>query len=362
MKKIIQLWKFLTRRKVLFLVYFILPLLLAWFIYAIFMTSLPRNLPIGIVDFDNTKASADVVFALNSSPSMNITKQYHSIAQAKQDLATTKIYALVVIPYNYQRDIQNSVGAELVFYYNAQFVLIGKTLNSAFTEIVGNLNATEWTAKNLPNDENLKLAISKSMPIFSQIVPLYNSNNNYAQFLLTLLLPCMLQILSAIGMANILRHTPSSIKSLCIRYVFNSCIFVFWGLCMIMFLKALGYETRGNLGLLIFGIALLIFGVNAVVLIIQSVLFDIRHSMGALAVTTAPSLAFAGITYPQNSMNFLALFWSKFLPISHFMELYVQQANYDGSEAGAFRIIGGMLWFLLFFVLGAGIYKLRIKT
>ena len=364
MKKNARIFKnisiFIAKHKVLFLIYCVLPLFIGWFIYAVFMASLPRDLPVGIVDLDHSHASYEAIFNINALPTMQITQHYDSITKAKQDLAINKIYALIVIPAHYQRDIKTA-SATIAFYYNAQFVLVGKSLNSAFAEVIGTLNAKEWAAKNLIKDQNLTLAKSKSMPIFSQIIPLYNPSNNYAQFLLTLLLPCMLQILSALAMIHLLKSTPKSTMDLLMKYIFNSLVFLFWGLCMIVFLKILGYENRGDLGLIILGVVLLIVGVNGVVVFVNSVLQDMKKTIGVIAVYTAPSLAFAGITYPQNSMNFFAYFWSNFLPISHYMELYIQQANYGGAMSEAFSIMGGMVFFLLFFVLGAGIYRLRTK-
>ncbi|WP_394980344.1 ABC transporter permease [uncultured Helicobacter sp.] len=359
MKKLIQLWKFLTRRFILFLLCFVLPILIGWFMYEIFSASIPKNLPIGFVDLDNTTTSADVRFSINASPTMYIHTYYTSIAQAKQDLATAKIYALAIIPRNFQQDIYLGKGACIALYYNAQFVLIGKALNSAFAQVIGTLNAQQSVAHNLIADQDMKLALSKAMPIFSQIIPLYNANNNYAQFLLTLLLPCMLQILSALAMVQLLKNRPYSFKSLFIRYIGNSCVFLIWGICMLLFLKNLGYELRGSLGLLIMGLTILMLGINGVVVFLQSILLDIKKSIGVIAVYTAPSLAFAGVTYPQNSMNLIALIWSKFLPISSFMELYVQQANYGGSVSGAMHILLQMCIFLIFFVLGSIIYTQR---
>lgn len=362
MKKIRQFWKFLTRRFVLFLVYFVLPIVLGWFMYAIFSASLPRDLPIGLVDLDRTTASADVHFTINASPTMYVKQEYGSILEAKSDLATAKIYALVVIPHDFQKDIMLGSGAKLVLYYNAQFVLVGKSLNSAFAQIVGTLNAKQSVAQNLIKDQDLQLALSKAMPIFSQIIPLYNASSNYAQFLLTLLLPCMLQILSAVAMIQLLRGTPHSFKSLFVRYIGNTMIFVWWGICMLLLLKNLGYEVRGSFGLLVIGLGVLLLGINGVVVFLQSLLGDIKKTIGVVAVYTAPSLAFAGVTYPQNSMNLFALLWSKCLPISSFMELYIQQANYGGSLGGALQILGEMSYFLIFFVLGSLIYYKKRAT
>lgn len=359
MKKLRQLWKFLSRRFVLFLLYFVLPILVGWFMYAIFSASLPRDLPIGLVDLDRTSASAEVVFAINASPTMYIKREYGSIMEAKAHLASAEIYALAVMPHHFERDLTLGKGAKLALYYNAQFVLVGKALNSAFAQVVGTLDAKQSVAQNLIKDGDLHLALSKAMPIFSQIIPLYNASSNYAQFLLTLLLPCMLQILSALAMIQLLKSAPHSFKSLFIRYVGNTIVFMWWGICMLLLLKKLGFEVRGSFGLLVVGVGVLLLGINGVVVCLQALLLDIKKTIGVVAVYTAPSLAFAGVTYPQNSMNLLALFWSKLLPISSFMELYIQQANYGGSVSGAWQILGEMSVFVLFFVLGSLIYHAR---
>lgn len=359
-KKLRQFWLYLSRHIVLLLIYVVLPLLLAWFIYAVFMASLPRDLAIGAVDFDKSPSSKEALFMIDSSAAVHIRHIYPSIEAAKQDLATSAIYALVVIPHSYESNLKRSINAQITLYYNAQFVLIGKSIATALTQVVGTLNAKQWSAKNLIKDENLQLAISKSMPIFSQIIPLYNASNNYAQFMLTLLLPCMLQILSALAMIHLLKNRPTSVSSVFMRYWFNTLVFGFWGVCMLTLLQNLGYELRGSFLLLVAGTLLLVACVNAVVVFVQSILLDMKKAIGFVAIYTAPSLAFAGVTYPQASMNFFALFWSKFLPISYYMELYIQQANYGGSVGFGLGIMGEMLWFLLFLALGVMIYHLRL--
>lgn len=359
-KKLRQFWLYLSRHIVLLLIYVLLPLLLAWFIYAVFMASLPRDLAIGAVDFDKSPSSKEALFMIDSSAAVHIDRVYPSVQAAKQDLATNAIYALVVIPHSYEAHLKRSINAQITLYYNAQFVLIGKSIASALMQVVGTLNAKQWSAKNLVKDENLQLAIGKSLPIFSQIIPLYNASSNYAQFMLTLLLPCMLQILSALAMLHLLKNRPISVSSVLARYGFNTLVFGFWGVCMLTLLQNLGYELRGSFFLLVVGTLLLVACVNAVVVFVQSVLLDMKKALGFMAIYTAPSLAFAGVTYPQASMNFFALFWSKFLPISYYMELYIQQANYGGSVGFGLGIMGEMLWFLLFLALGVLIYHLRL--
>ena len=71
-KKLRQFWLYLSRHIVLLLIYVLLPLLLAWFIYAVFMASLPRDLAIGVVDFDKSPASKEALFMIDSSAVVRI--------------------------------------------------------------------------------------------------------------------------------------------------------------------------------------------------------------------------------------------------------------------------------------------------
>ncbi|PAF48931.1 ABC transporter permease [Helicobacter sp. 12S02232-10] len=353
-KQIQSLW----HNKFLGIICFVLPLFLGFLVYSIFYMELPKKLPIGIVDQDKSTLSAEIKFSLNATSTLNIVRVYNSLRGAKSDLSSGKIYALVVIPEGLERNTKIDVKTKIPFYYNAQFVLIGKSIDSAFLQVIATINAKMNVAKGLAKKSNLNSAKSLAMPIVSKIHALYNPNNSYAQFLLTLILPCMWQILAALGMLNLLEKA-SGIKDVIAGFVINVVIFSLWGIGMLKSFQALGYALNGDYNILFLGILMMTGGISGMVICFQSILRDCTKTVSVIAAYTAPSLAFAGITYPQSSMDGFALFWSHILPISYFMKLYLQQANYGLDAAYSLKIIVQMLPFLLFFPLGLLIYRLR---
>ncbi|PAF50329.1 ABC transporter permease [Helicobacter sp. 13S00477-4] len=350
----------IMQNKFLLLIYFVLPLMLGLIVYSIFYMGLPRELPIGLIDEDKSALSTQIKFDLNATSTLKVVQVYDSIYAAKNDLSIGKIYGLVVLPKDMERRVKIGMQTKILFYYNAQFVLIGKAINSAFLKVVGTINAKANFLKSLIKDSNFDVAMSVALPISSEIHALYNSNNSYSEFLLTLILPCMWQILIALGMVNLLQKSLDT-KALLIAYSLNVSIFSCWGMVMLKFFEFLGYSMKGEGSILFLGVLVMVAGISGVVIFVQSLLGDIAKTVGVVAAYTAPSLAFAGITYPQGSMEGFALFWSHLLPISYFMKFYLQQADYGLDIVSGLKIIGQMLPFLLFFPLGIFIHNLRQK-
>lgn len=339
----------------------ILPLFMGGIAYSIFFHSIPTNLPIGVIDWDNSTTSKELIFMTESSPTLNISQYYHSLLEAKEDLSQAKIYGIMVIPKDFQADIRKNIGSEVGIYYNAQFVLIGKALNSAFLQILTLFNAKSTVGSNLAKDSNMTIAKAKALPIIPKIQALFNPNNDYAQFLLTVMLPCIWQILVAVGMLNLINTMPKSLGELALKLGLNVICALFWGCVMLAVFGALGYPREGSMSIVTLGIAVFAIAMSGIVICFQSILKESAKSISVIAAYSAPSLAFAGITYPQNSMEIFASFWSQILPISYFMKLYLQQANYGINGWYSLQIIAEMLPFWLFLLLGMGIYALRLQ-
>ncbi|MCE3039948.1 ABC transporter permease [Helicobacter anatolicus] len=351
----------LLRNKFLCFLYLIAPLLFGGIIYNIFKDATPRQLPIGILDYDKSTLSEEIIYNITHSPTLKPTNFYHSIKEAQEDLSTTKIYALVVIPQDMQKKIKMGVMQEITFYYNSQFILIGKTLDNAMLQIIALSNIKLQTGKNLIQVKNLQAAMGKSAPILPHINALFNPKNSYIQFLGTLILPCIWQILLALGLLNLLSYPIKNSGDFFMRFGFNLLIFMFWGMVMIYFFSTLKFPLVGNISLIFFALLILGISISAIVAFLQSIFLNATKSISLIAAYTAPSLAFAGVTYPQSAMDSFALFWSHILPISYFMELYFQQAHYGGDILEGFFILAKMLPFLLFLPAAWLIYKIKGK-
>ena len=92
--------------------------------------------------------------------------------------------------------------------------------------------------------------------------------------------------------------------------------------------------------------------VTTIACIIMGALFfflsmDPARAMSFAGAFTAPSFAFMGITFPVSDMNALAHAWRGLLPITHYIEVQVDQASYGASAAQSI----GSLWPMIGYII-----------
>lgn len=345
--------------------------LIALILYFTFGSGTLHKMPIGIINQDQTLTSQDIIFSLNASPSLRIVNEYESLEGAKEDLRNAKIFALIVLPYGLQSNSKKGIPTSIPLYYNAQFLLVAKTLQSKIMKIIGTSNVKLKMAKNLVENKTFIGALSKSAPIMQQITALYNPDSSYSQFLLTAVFPCSLVILVCVSLLNALIRDPRSameekidiremLRVLGAKVLNNTLIYMgWWILMMLFFTYIMELPMRGEWWVLALGALILILSYNAITLFIFSIAKESTRAISFISVYSAPSFAFAGITFPTNSMNTFALFWSSLLPVSYYLQLYIQQANYGGSLSVALDLCFSMLPFMIFGLIGIVIYTLR---
>lgn len=363
--------KHIIEDKFLLFMYFIIPLFVGFFVYSTISKALIVDIPIGIVDLDNSSESRNLIFDINSSSVLKIAKQYGSIKEAKNDIASKNIYALVVIPNHFEANIKKHIAPEVAIYYNTQLVFIGKNIQSALTLVFKNKDAKLNFTRNIADSKNTTLALGKSIEFMPKIISLYNPHSNFSQFLLTAILPCSWQLFIILCMIALIAHDERDVgfiknkinrldsihKHLAVKFLINTIIFFVWWLIMNNVFYALDYPNNGSFYILALNAIITIFAYNSIGLFIYALIRSHIRSISIAAFYSAPSLAFLGITYPLNSMDLFPTFWSSILPIMRYMQVYIEQANYGLDPIYSLRLIIANLPFLLFGILGAIIYK-----
>lgn len=363
--------KHIIEDKFLLFMYFIIPLFVGFFVYSTISKALIVDIPIGIVDLDNSSESRNLIFDINSSSVLKIAKQYGSIKEAKNDIASKNIYALVVIPNHFEANIKKHIAPEVAIYYNTQLVFIGKNIQSALTLVFKNKDAKLNFTRNIADSKNTILALGKSIEFMPKIISLYNPHSNFSQFLLTAILPCSWQLFIILCMIALIAHDERDVgfiknkinrldsihKHLAVKFLINTIIFFVWWLIMNNVFYALDYPNNGSFYILVLNAIITIFAYNSIGLFIYALIRSHIRSISIAAFYSAPSLAFLGITYPLNSMDLFPTFWSSILPIMRYMQVYIEQANYGLDPIYSLRLIIANLPFLLFGILGAIIYK-----
>lgn len=336
------------------------PLLLFFLMWAIFSQGIARDLPVGVVDLDRSPTSRALVRHYDASPALEITYNYLNVRQGADELRTGKIYGLVIIPKDLEKEMILGRPPQVSAFVNNQFLLIGKNVNSALLQAQGTFSAKVETAQNLAAGAKVfDMALSAAVPISSQATPLFNLNKNYAQFLVSAILPAIWQILmvaiTVLSLAAEKRRKGLGewLGDFPIRGVLAKCtplILLFWlhGLLFLWIMYIfLGWPMHGSWTLLIFAQLLTVcasIGAGSLFFFLTQ---DAARGLSLAAAYAAPGLAFMGVTFPVTDMTLPARMWRNMLPISHYIEIQFGQVNYGAPLYTALPQIQHLLLFVI---------------
>ncbi|MFT7007831.1 MAG: ABC-2 type transport system permease protein [Colwellia sp.] len=348
-------WQFICHDAWLKALLFWLPILLVAIIWGIFSAGIARDLPIGVVDNDNSSVSRALIRNYDASPTLAVVEHFYSKKQASAALKEGSIYAVVIIPHALEKNTLLGKSPQVTTFYNSQFILIGKLVSSALLSAHGTYVAQLETFKDLINTHGkIEQAIAEALPISYQITPLFNANTHYGQFLVTAIIPAMWQILIiatvVLVLATPLRRTKVEVwladvnfTNVLIRLI--PYVFIFWlqGIIYLgVFYGALHWPMHGSWFLLIFAQLLLVIACVSVATLFFFITLDATRAMSLVAGFAAPAFAFMGITFPTTDMTFLAQLWRALLPISHYINIQIEQVNYANSfvkSSGSFAAL-----------------------
>jgi len=368
-------WTIIKKDKWLLISLTLLPLLLSLSIWWIFSQSMARNLPIAVVDLQKSSLSRQLTRNLDATDILNVVGSYDDIASAKHAFIGNKIYAYMVIPKNFDRDIYLNTPPRVSMFYNSQFILVGKLINKAVAQAHGTFDAQVAVMKQLSTgNKTTSSAFGKALTIRTQITPLFNKNANYAQFLVSGIVPAIWQISIVVSTilllaANFRIYGQSAIfykspfKNMLKINAFYFPFFLVQGFTfLICFYQILDWPMMGSLFVLF--IAQVITALACVIMgaLFFLISFDPARAMSFAAAFTAPSFAFMGVTFPASDMNLLARSWRNLLPISHYIEAQISQVSYGLSACNTLsNFIPNMCFYFIPLLLTALLIKKQLK-
>jgi len=322
----------------------ILPIMSFVLIIAIFYNGVVRDMPIAVVDNDKSRLSRQLLSNIESSPTIEITQMSVSLKDAMTLVKRGEVYGVVIIPHNFFKDTLLQKQPRVTAMLNTQYILIGKILTSALTSTLMQSSAQVEYVKSLATLKNPHETINSIAPIRMQITPFFNTYQNYFLFLVSALLPAIWQIFivvaTLVSFGSMFKEGKEKEFFNCgeiemriigklLPYTFA---YLILGVSYLFYIYGtLGWEFQGSFAITIFGMFLTTVAYQGVALLFFVTGFDYARSLSLGAVYTAPAFAFLGVTFPIYNMNDFALLWRDLLPISHYMELQISQANYGAD-------------------------------
>lgn len=101
-------WRRMTSRRLYFGVCIVLPLFTLFFMATIFGNGQMENIPIGIIDQDNTATSRAITRNISAVPTFKVVKHYVNEAAAREAVQKKEIYGYL----SYLRDLNRMLSPE----------------------------------------------------------------------------------------------------------------------------------------------------------------------------------------------------------------------------------------------------------
>ena len=347
-----------------------LPLITVLMIWWIFSQTQITDLPIGVMDQDNGPVANTAVRYLEASPTLTVRQLYYSDTEAQAAILQRDVYAIVVIPENFSRNILSGKSAPLLLRVNAQYGTHSGIIQTSVQAVAGTLSAGVEIQRLVKKGMSPAQAAIAYSPIKIQRISLFNAATNYQQFLASTVIPALLHILAmVIGATTIGRELRDKNLGHWYRFIDKnksghkidepaSVLVILCGLLGKYFWPTVAYSVWAMLALWLAtpqtSIAIGSFIITYIGLILLMMLsfwlgaiftlgaFSLRMGLSSTAFISAPSYAFAGVTFPYIAISDSAKHWSDALPLTHYLKLHIAQLQMQAPVAVSLPIVYGL--------------------
>ncbi|PTY00518.1 ABC transporter permease [Opitutus sp. ER46] len=339
-----------------------LPLAGVVILAAIFARSVITDLPIAVIDQDATATSRQLVRWLDATPGLRVVARPVTPQDGWAALRRGDVYAVVQVPRDLARDLKQGRAADVPAWYNAQFLTASSTVARDLQAAVTGFATSVEAKGRLARGETREIALLRLNPIGMQRTMLFNPQMNYGPFLVTALgvtvlhIAAMMAAVRAIGRELRDGTAPDWLASaggsrglaLAGKLAVPFGLHLSLGLGMLAFWHGVvGWPIRGNGALLALALVAMIAAYYALGATFVLVTSNYRLASGAAAFFTAPALAFAGITFPLDAMPGPAWAWGRFLPLTSYLQLQVEQTARGASVASSLPGLFALLAYVL---------------
>lgn len=342
--------------------------MIAW----IFSASVPRELPVAIVDLDHTSLSRQIARTVDATSIAKTDKSYPDLLQASQALAEGKAEAVICIPENTEKNILRGQNAPVAVYLNNAWLIKSGLLKSGIQKSLGTISAGLKIRAMMMNGDNEKQAVSKIMAVRLRPVLLFNPYTSYEYYLTLLLLPVLLTVfvlfvtIYALGSELQYGSGPewmeasggSLFQAITGKLLPHTLVFSIQAIAMnIIFFKVLGLPLNGHLGLIMGSELLLILAYQFMAILFVSVMKNMRLALSIASAYTMLAVTYAGLTFPTFGMPVIAKIFSRIFPFSYWLELFSGQTLRGEPVANAVT----QMLFISVFILAGALFTPRLK-
>lgn len=345
------------------------PLIAYLTIMWMFTEGVVREVPISIVDLDNTSLSRNIIRQIEATPAATIVFSSASLAEAKTAMEKGKIDAIIVIPETTEKMILLGRSSYVALYINNTNVVKGGVLKAGLYKTLSTISVGIKIQTNFKKGYTQKQAIARAVPLKLNTHLLFNPYTNYSYFLTLGLLPLMAIVFIFLGSiyalgqelkegtAGDLLKTAENSVTVAITGKFLPYTILYFGNIMVMNLilfSVLGTPLKGSLFAILLSEFLLVIAYQLLAVLFLNFTANMRFSLSLGSAYTMMALTFSGLTFPSMGMPLFAKIFSCIFPYTFWLKILVSQSL---RNEPIIEILPQLLILLLFIILGILSFK-----
>lgn len=364
--------KILSMNPMYLLCMVILPLFVMVYFTSLLQEGQPQEMPVGIVDNDNTSTTRALIRRLDAMQTSNVVAHYATVSEARAAIQHGEIYAFMHFPEGTTEKLLASRRPKIAFYYSNTSLTAGsllyKDMKTVATLGSAAVGQAVMRAKGLTDKQIMALL----QPVAIDAHSINNPCVNYNMYLSTMLVPAcfmlfiMLMTTYSLGMELKKRNSKklmdkaggNILVALVGKFLPQTLIHMtMMNIQMFYLFEVLGFTHQGSVLWIIFLAFMAVLAAEGFGIIIFGLMPSQRMSMSICCLWGVLSFSLAGTAFPIFAMDapLQAVAW--LFPMRHYWLIY--SLNIFNSYPMADTWINVM--FLLGFILLPILFAPRIK-
>ena len=318
-------------------------------VVAIFFTTLmgegePVNMPVGVVDQDNTATSRAMIRRLDAFQTTHVVAHYPNMNEARNAIQRNEIYAFLLIPKGTTDGLLSSRQPKISFYYSSVTLVAGSLLYRDLKTIASLGSANVGMAKLAALGKTEKEIRTFLQPINIDLHMVGNPWANYNIYLSTVMAPGVLMIFmfllvpysigtelkfhrsrqwmnmagNNIHIAIAGKILPQSVIFICVLLCYE--FYIFYGL---------GFPHPGGIIPIVLVGILTVLACQCFGIFVFGLMPSLRMSMSICSLWSVISFSACGATYPLFAMDGMIQSMAQLFPLRHYYMIY-QMCIFNG--------------------------------
>ena len=372
-KVMLREWRRLLSRPIYLFCIFIVPLVSAVMLTSLMGEGLPTDMPVGLVDMDNTTTTRNIVRNLDAFQNTRIAYKFADVTEARHAMQRGEIYAFYYFPKGTTEKLLRQEQPKVSFYTNNTYLMAGSLLYKdmrTMSELAsGAATRSVLLAKGATNDQ----AMAFLQPVAVDAHPIGNPSLNYNVYLSNILIPGMLSLMiffvtvfsigqeikESHGRAMLVHTRGVAWKALYGKLIAQAALLlpVAWALGAYLY-GYLHFPCQCGWLTMLGVLSLFVFASQGMGVLMICALPNPRFGLSFASLWGVLSFSICGMSFPAMAMHPMLHGVSYLFPLRHYYLLYVNCALDGWSLSSAWQFWGALIAFALLPLL----FSTRFKT